>query len=249
MRRKLATWLALATLACGGESTTVPNEGAGSGTGGTGGSVTSGGASGVGAAGGTTGGNGSAAGSSVSGASGTFTVEPPPGGTGGSGGEPAPHVGVACGNPRPRETGGGYIECEDGSYRRTATGECVSHLPYVPDSDTKVGDECLVDTDCPSEHDYCKWGLCQHGCIHDGECSQGQICFCEEPVGRCVAALCTSNKDCPADFPCSGTFGFAWSGFACQSPDDECFQDSDCGSSRYSQCVMETPRKCVVVPG
>jgi len=238
----LVRWLALAVLACSAESVQLPN-GAPS-------SNESGGTSGSGSAGGTvaagmssvSGTGGSALGA---GTAGSVAIEPPPEGTDN---ELMPRAAVPCESPRPRATGGGYVDCADGSSRRPEAGQCVSHLPYVPDSDTKVGDECLVDADCPSEHDYCKWGLCQKGCIDDSECGVCQVCFCEEPIGRCIDALCSSDADCPDDYPCSGTFGFGWSGFACQSPDDQCFQDSDCGFGRV-ECTMDTPRVCFVPPG
>ena len=238
-------WLVFATLACGAQSFELPKERGG----GAPSADQSGGVSG-GGQGGATGGavaSGASGGAQSAGIAGTSVVDRPPEDTG----DPPPLTPVPCESSSPHETGGGYVLCADGSYRRPEVGQCVSHLPYVADSDTWLGDECLVDTDCPAEHDYCKWGLCQHACIDDSECGASEVCFCEEPIGRCIQALCASDADCPDDYPCSGTFGFAWSGFACQYPDDECFQDSDCGPNggRYSQCTMAMPRVCVLVPG
>jgi hypothetical protein len=161
---------------------------------------------------------------------------------------PGPHPASACSLPMPHPTLGGYIDCADGTFRRPTVSQCVSHLPHVPTSDTKVGNECLLDTDCPGEHDYCEWGLCQHGCVSDDECGSGQVCFCEEPVGRCVSATCQSDADCSPDYPCTGTFGGNWAGFACQDPEDECQTDAACGGG-LAQCVMAVPRTCVIMPG
>ncbi len=56
--------------------------------------------------------------------------------------------------------------------------------------------------------------------------------MCDDPVGRCVSASCTSNADCKGgslcaeytqDPSCGGGVGFA-----CQDELDECQTDADC---------------------
>ncbi len=162
----------------------------------------------------------------------------------------APHAAIECDNPTPHPTLGGFIDCGDGSWRRPVAAECVSHLPFVPVTDTRVGDECTLDTDCPGAHDYCEWGLCQHGCITDAECGGTTLCLCGEPVGHCVAAACRADSTCPADYPCTGSSLGAGIGFACQNPDDQCLVDDDCRKTGAgNRCVLGTPRTCTIVPG
>ncbi len=66
------------------------------------------------------------------------------------------------------------------------------------------------------------------------------ICFCGDPVGQCVAAMCTSDADCKEGAFCSEfalTPGCEGSGFACQNELDECQSDADCKGAE--QCTLQ----------
>jgi hypothetical protein len=78
---------------------------------------------------------------------------------------------------------------------------------------------------------------CSYGCISDEECAAGQVCFCDDPVGRCVPASCQSDADCPGSLcagtiqPGGGCYGdseLARVSFACSSAQDECLTTADC---------------------
>ncbi len=90
---------------------------------------------------------------------------------------------------------------------------------------------------------------CQKGCLSDGDCARGEVCFCVSPMG-----VCLSTENCQSDADCSNglctmidrkpicresTFGV----FACQRPDDAC-QTACFGNCRPSltggrECVFE----------
>jgi hypothetical protein len=82
---------------------------------------------------------------------------------------------------------------------------------------------------------------CVYGCVRDDECGEGQICFCDDPVGRCVSAACAVDADCPGSLcvgvsegsPCGGP---AWYTFACASANDECLTDTQC--EQQEQCYL-----------
>lgn len=142
-----------------------------------------------------------------------------------------PHAARPCDNPQPFEHGGGYLVCEDHSLRRGEPADCTSVLPRAEPTGPIVFDECALDTDCIERaHGFCAYGACEYGCVSDDDCSPGGLCFCGEQIGKCVAAACTSDSDCPADYPCTGNhpFGTDEASFQCQSPLDECQSDYDC---------------------
>jgi hypothetical protein len=82
--------------------------------------------------------------------------------------------------------------------------------------------------------------ICEYGCVNDDECGAGQVCFCDNPVGRCVSASCATDADCPGSV-CVGTMNAAPCGgtsvqLACAQVADECLSESDCVGD--GQCNM-----------
>jgi hypothetical protein len=88
--------------------------------------------------------------------------------------------------------------------------------------------------------------MCIPGCIQDSDCAPGNICFCEEPAGRCIPADCSVDADCGPNAFCSTYTGpstpacaFYVAGAACQSSGDACTGD-ECNCSMVGgdrQCV------------
>jgi hypothetical protein len=90
-------------------------------------------------------------------------------------------------------------------------------------------------------------------CRKDADCAAGSICVCSSAVntaGRCTAAGCLTERDCPTGQGCIATVR-SQSGdtcapagtitFDCQTPNDACSTNADCGDS------MATPRECRLV--
>ncbi len=103
-----------------------------------------------------------------------------------------------------------------------------------------------------SPNGYCITGVqfpgcvCNYGCLSDSDCSSGQVCLCQDPVGKCVPANCQSDANCANGY-CStydyspGCGGVA---FACTTPRDECQTGSQC-STGYCSLAPDGHRTCV----
>jgi hypothetical protein len=113
----------------------------------------------------------------------------------------------------------------------------------------------VQDSDCTSApHGYCATNppgappghFCYYGCTNDGECAEGQICVCGDPVGHCVQATCTEDKACPGGLcasydPSPGCYGEA---FACQKLGDGCLGNGDCPSGQFCTLGTDGTRQC-----
>jgi hypothetical protein len=101
---------------------------------------------------------------------------------------------------------------------------------------------------------YCTYGflggvMCAYGCLEDSECEPGYACQCGSNIGSCVPADCRTDADCAPGLLCTefdasrgcGTFTFA-----CQTPDDTCGGDDDCGPAGHSCSggLAHGPRTC-----
>jgi hypothetical protein len=171
----------------------------------------------------------------------------------------------------------GYAYTEGGALHRPAQTKCPSLLPRAqailssrdrrrlglpphgdpvpPDvGQTDSEGDCRFDRDCTqSPHGYCFEPLpsgdtrCNYGCVQDSECSEG-ICLCDEPVGRCVHAACTTDNDCAAPALCAvySPSPGCWfeDGFACQSPKDQCATDTDCDGGACGWDAARRLRVC-----
>jgi hypothetical protein len=171
----------------------------------------------------------SAGGSSTgNGSGGTETVPPSGGGM---------HVARACSEAKPREFGGGFVQCQEGWSHRPEASNCEPLAP-PPEPNPAVchpSDECCVNADCSAPHSYCSDAhYCTPGCVSDAECPSGSLCLCNDLVGLCVPASCRSDAECPDNLPCSASESLR-GGFACQSANDDCLLDSDCEG--FSECL------------
>jgi hypothetical protein len=143
----------------------------------------------------------------------------------------------------------GYVQCNadwnNSIVHRAERKACPSLVPRAaacpppPAPDAGLGErQCHSDADCTAAaHSFCKRSMsfapctCEYGCRQDSDCAPGQICFCDDPVGQCVPADCTSDDDCEGEALClsyivnPGCFGIA---FACQKPSDACADITDC---------------------
>jgi hypothetical protein len=154
-----------------------------------------------------------------------------PSGTGGSG---SVTLG-SCDNPVATD-GSGWVRCSGEFYgfsHRETAGTCD---PFVPRPDPIGG---CTDADCadlpyghcwsPQTAGFSSIATCIPGCVSDGDCGAGEVCFCEAPVGRCLPADCTLDADCGPDAFCSTYMGpempacsFYVAGVACQREKDSC---------------------------
>ncbi|HEX6767385.1 MAG TPA: hypothetical protein VF103_17925 [Polyangiaceae bacterium] len=170
----------------------------------------------------------------------------PQGGTGGS-------PGVTIGQCKSESVldDSGWVHCERGLAHRETAGTCPSTVPRAP----VMGAGCN-DTDCagmpyghcwPSNHfGAVPSPTCIPGCVSDADCGTGEICYCEEPVGRCIPADCTLDGDCGPSSLCSTYVGpstpacfFDVAGAKCQTQTDAC-------TGEECNCAMvDGARACV----
>jgi hypothetical protein len=159
----------------------------------------------------------------------------------------------------------GYESCDGGWYHRSRAVECPSALPRSGAVTGYGGDTC-EDTSCAGPHGFCiaiggvgpTSTVCVAGCVRDDECGAGQVCFCDDPVGRCVLAYCATDADCPGSL-CVGTPNRAPCGgpdtmfFACADTRDECLAGRECSNGTQCQVARHAsadgglqldPRQC-----
>jgi hypothetical protein len=78
-----------------------------------------------------------------------------------------------------------------------ATGCNLDGAPCVDDpacGGTPEAPQICVQDPC------CGMGICQPGCLGDGDCGLAQRCG---PEARCVAAACDAEKPCPTGYACA----------------------------------------------
>ncbi|HEX2870847.1 MAG TPA: ferritin-like domain-containing protein [Polyangiaceae bacterium] len=147
-----------------------------------------------------------------------------------------------CNNPVP--VAPGYERCANGTIHRVAIEACTSSLPRPAPSVALPGGNCETDADCTEKpHGYCNvtagagagagaGAYCSYGCVTDADCLADYICVCGEPIGQCAYSTCKSDADCGGELRCQSydaSFGCDSVGFACQTPQDACGSDTDCG--------------------
>lgn len=153
------------------------------------------------------------------------------------GGQPAPLP--SCEAPQPLVPGAdtGFLSCTGNWIHRPEVATCPSQLPRSSTCATVPElDSCATDADCAAQpHGYCSSAFdggcsCSYGCVTDTDCQAGQVCLCGDPVGRCVAASCTTDADCGEGL-CATAVENPHCGatvFLCQSAADQCMTDADC---------------------
>lgn len=138
---------------------------------------------------------------------------------------------VPCADKVPE---GGLVECQGVIWRAHPA---LSDSPWENAHDSVCesyggDDECLSDDDCLGRvSGHCINGSfdgdceCWYGCRCDAECPEGQVCA----DGACYVANCGTNADC-GEYACALSDGnFEKPAFHCQSPNDTCRTDADCG--------------------
>jgi hypothetical protein len=144
----------------------------------------------------------------------------------------------------------GFDTCRGGTIRRRAVVECPINLGAVAcQASDPTLQHCSVDSDCDAgSYGYCEYGEyrcdCNYGCARDSDCPAGDICFCGDPVGTCVPASCNAGT-CGGNAECASYTTQCSIGFACQTPADRCFSDSDCTSEAGQEvCTSLAARVC-----
>ena len=139
----------------------------------------------------------------------------------------------SCDNPIATDASG-WVKCNGRFSHRETAGTCDPFVPRPHDSMNCNDADCahLPYGHCWSSNDagIASLAICIPGCISDTDCASGEICFCEEPVGRCIPALdCAVDADCGSNAFCSTYLGppepacsFYVDGVACQKPSDAC---------------------------
>lgn len=169
--------------------------------------------------------------------------------SGGSAGA-QPDVSTAC--VLESSLGGGWELCTNGMLHRARAGTCTSGLPRADHSlegfldvpagvDAGVADGCVRDSDCTeAEHGHCELAQvgprCAYGCLVDADCDAGQVCVCGPAIGECAPAECSTDADCGPSLLCGSYQSAPACGgtrFACQTPEDRCAGDHDCGQGGY----------------
>ncbi len=172
---------------------------------------------------------------------------------------------AVCANPQPMLVGGkdtGFDQCAGGRIRRRSAMACPSLLPRASGGtcgagiDSGISGGCQKDADCTAKpYGHCGPSgqlacACNYGCLSDQDCGTDQICLCGEPVGRCVSATCKDAASCSGGAQCADfdrSSGCGVTTFACTTPADKCFSDSDCSDGGGGMCLIEsnaTSRTC-----
>jgi hypothetical protein len=165
-----------------------------------------------------------------------------------------------------QDVGGGFERCAEGWLHRARVEVCESSVPRpdpvmpTPNAPPLPGyTGCASDADCAAlSYGFCapfSAGLpprifltCQEGCVTDSDCAESQLCLCGSPVGTCVTATCRSDAECGegrcAASTVSGGCSFDSVRFDCQTPDDECASDADCGGNLKDCNFAFEARRC-----
>jgi hypothetical protein len=145
----------------------------------------------------------------------------------------------------------GLEQCADGRVHRTSAIACEYPAALVG---TCGGlgvptDPCAVDADCvAAPHGYCNvvqdfasYCECHYGCETDADCGPDQLCLCDGPRSRCVAASCKTDTECEGWTCARGSEPSACGSppafFACQGPLDTCDAVSGCDPSSCTACL------------
>ncbi len=106
---------------------------------------------------------------------------------------------------------------------------------------------CRLDSDCsggkdghciPASNSTAACACTYDACFSDGDCPAGDLCVCSGSFSgnTCVKGSCRVDADCGPGGFCSPVFPVcSRSGpitdYACHTPADKCFSDSDCSAS------------------
>lgn len=153
-----------------------------------------------------------------------------------------------CHDPKPVISDAtGFVSCSNGFVHRPEIRNCPNVLPRAGTVHLSAYDACSADSQCTEKpHGFCddhviqvNATFCNYGCVSDSECAAGEICECGEPVGKCRPTSCKSDGDCAPGKLCSSFDAMPEClvrAFACQTSNDMCAGDPECGSGNY--CTM-----------
>lgn len=146
-----------------------------------------------------------------------------------------------CLNPEPHEgEGSGWVKCSGNIWHKNGPSQCKPHppvtLPEVP------GAACQSDSDCsqlPNGKCWDESGFffsnrqCVSECTTDGDCAEGETCFCNSNVNRCIPSNCRQDSDCGEGLFCKA----AWRNCLyevytaiCETAQDPCSNSSNCSN-------------------
>ena len=180
-------------------------------------------------------------------------------GGGGGAPQPNPHC-TPVSDPKT-----GFVTCQEGYSHRPQAVACIAApIPgeggaggvggavTLPRADGTIG--CDVDDDCNSFYlGYCSYdgggggspSACESGCASDTDCGAGRLCVCHadgSPGGICKQTNCTTDADCAGGYLCASfNQGCGPGGFACQTVQDECVSNDDCGGTACGGYVLQPP--------
>jgi hypothetical protein len=140
--------------------------------------------------------------------------------------------------------------------------------------DCRVVAGCARDDDCgpgaycireawDDDVDVIYYHFCVTPCQSDADCASDQLCACDYRLqnatresaqfGTCVSADCRTDADCEGDALCVDVFkvrrgwdrGSNFSGFHCQTPDDECYSSLLCPYPYYDDSYCDPVSACL----
>lgn len=150
----------------------------------------------------------------------------------------------ACLNPEPHEgEGSGWVKCAGKIWHKNGPSQCKPHPPATLVEDP--GAACQSDSDCsqlPSGKCWTESGFfwshrqCVSECVTDGDCAQGETCFCGSNVNRCIPSNCRQDSDCGEGLFCKATIrhcSYEVYTAICETAQDPCSKNSDCSGVCY----------------
>ncbi|MFO0670083.1 MAG: ferritin-like domain-containing protein [Polyangiaceae bacterium] len=155
----------------------------------------------------------------------------------------------------------GFDQCAGGRIRRRSAMACPSLLPRASGGTCGAGIDSGISGGCrrtptaqrgrtDTVDPAGSWLARATTGVSDQDCGADQICLCGEQVGRCVSATCKDAASCSGGAQCADfdrSSGCGVTTFACTTPADKCFSDSDCSDGGGGMCLIEsnaTSRTC-----
>lgn len=142
----------------------------------------------------------------------------------------------------PPPDGGGGCRLPEPEEHRAAPQKCSGNPPRGEVPDDARG-QCTSHADCDGKNARCvasRGGyMCTSDeCMTDADCGSGEVCECggsRHGSNVCLPSQCQTDADCGPGGYCSPSFGSCGNytgvvGYFCHTCEDECTDDSDCGS-------------------
>lgn len=152
----------------------------------------------------------------------------------------------------------GLEQCDGNVRHRSSAVSCPADYPgtrghllyqlYSAQTNRGLAPECATDSECnAAPNGFCSGTFdvpmqCTYGCSADEDCAPGEACACGAAYGECVPANCRGDASCAPGYACT-----SWDddcggrGFACETPEDECWSNAECGEGRI--CAWDGSRR------